>query len=107
MRYVALVPDSPPLTLGYVESLLDTRRNEVQVSPTLDRITLLLDVLGNPQRSYPVIMIAGTNGKTSSARMIDALLSRFGLRTGRHPIAIERRQCAGDVETHQPAGVRR
>ena len=78
-----LVPDSPPLTLGYVESLLDARRNEVQISPTLDRITLLLDVLGNPQRSYPVIMIAGTNGKTSTARMVDALLTRFGLRTGR------------------------
>jgi dihydrofolate synthase/folylpolyglutamate synthase len=79
----ALVPDSPPLTLGYVESLLDSRRNEVQISPTLDRIIALLDVLGNPQRSYPVIQIAGTNGKTSTARMIDALLTRFGLRTGR------------------------
>ncbi|MFN8200053.1 MAG: folylpolyglutamate synthase/dihydrofolate synthase family protein [Nakamurella multipartita] len=79
----ALVPDSPPLTLGYVESLLDTRRNEVQISPTLDRISLLLDMLGHPERSYPVILIAGTNGKTSTARMIDALLSRFGLRTGR------------------------
>ncbi len=78
-----LVPDSPPLTLGHVESLLDTRRNEVQISPTLDRITALLDVLGNPQRSYPVILIAGTNGKTSTARMVDALLTRFGLRTGR------------------------
>lgn len=79
----ALVPDSPPLTLAYVESLLDTRRNEVQISPTLDRITALLDVLGNPQRSYPVILVAGTNGKSSTARMIDALLTRFGLRTGR------------------------
>lgn len=78
-----LVPDSPPLTLAYVEALLDTRRNEVQISPTLDRITALLDVLGNPQRSYPVILIAGTNGKSSTARMIDALLTRFGLRTGR------------------------
>jgi dihydrofolate synthase/folylpolyglutamate synthase len=79
----SLVPDSPPLTLGYVESLLDVRRNEVQISPTLDRITTLLDLLGNPQRSYPVIQIAGTNGKTSTARMVDALLTRFGLRTGR------------------------
>ncbi len=78
-----LVPDSPPLTLEHVESLLDRRRNEVQISPTLDRVTALLDLLGNPQRSYPVIQVAGTNGKTSTARMIDALLSRFGLRTGR------------------------
>ncbi len=79
----APVPDAPPLTLGVVESLLDRRRNEVQVSPTLARITALLDVLGNPQRAYPVIEIAGTNGKTSTARMIDALITRIGPRTGR------------------------
>ena len=51
--------------------------------PTLARITALLDLLGNPQTAYPVIQIAGTNGKTSTARMIDALLTRSGLRTGR------------------------
>ncbi len=79
----ALVPDAPPLTLAVVEALLDRRRNEVQVSPTLARITALLDVLGNPQRAYPVIQIAGTNGKTSTARMIDALITRIGPRTGR------------------------
>ncbi len=79
----SVVPDSPPLDLSHVESLLDARRNEVQISPTLDRITALLDVLGNPQRGHPIIQIAGTNGKTSTARMIDALLTRFGLRTGR------------------------
>ena len=78
-----IVPNAPPLTLQVVESLLDRRRNEVQISPTLDRITALLDLLGNPQTSYPVIQIAGTNGKTSTARMIDALLERSGLRVGR------------------------
>ena len=78
-----IVPDAPPLTLGMVESVLDRRRSEVQISPTLERITALLDLLGNPQTSYPVIQIAGTNGKTSTARMIDALLERSGLRAGR------------------------
>ena len=78
-----VVPDAPPLTLPVIEALLDRRRSEVQVSPTLERITALLDVLGNPQRAYPVIQIAGTNGKTSTARMIDALLTRLGLRIGR------------------------
>jgi len=77
------VPSAPPLTLQVVETLLDRRRSEVQISPTLSRITALMDLLGNPQRSYPVIQIAGTNGKTSTARMIDALLTRIGVRTGR------------------------
>ena len=78
-----VVPDAPPLSLPMVEALLDRRRSEVQISPTLERITALLDLLGNPQTSYPVIQIAGTNGKTSTARMIDALIDRLGLRTGR------------------------
>lgn len=78
-----LTPDSAPLSLEVVETALDRRRNEVQISPTLDRITALLDLLGNPQQAYPVIQIAGTNGKTSVSRMIDALLSRVGVRTGR------------------------
>jgi dihydrofolate synthase/folylpolyglutamate synthase len=78
-----IVPDAPPLTLAMVESLLDRRRSEVQISPSLGRITALLDLLGNPQNSYPVIQIAGTNGKTSTARMVDSLLERSGLRVGR------------------------
>src|SRR3954451_6984232 len=45
----SVVPDAPPLSLAVVESLLDRRRSEVQISPTLGRITALLDLLGNPQ----------------------------------------------------------
>lgn len=52
--------------------------------PDLDRITLLMDVLGQPQRSYPSIHLTGTNGKTSTTRMADALLRGFGLRPGRY-----------------------
>jgi dihydrofolate synthase/folylpolyglutamate synthase len=48
------------------------------------RIETLLDLLGNPQRAYPSIHITGTNGKSSTARMIDALLRAHGLRTGRY-----------------------
>ncbi|GAA3064104.1 hypothetical protein GCM10020000_54640 [Streptomyces olivoverticillatus] len=44
----------------------------------------LMDILGQPQRSYPSIHITGTNGKTSTARMIEALLAAFDLRTGRY-----------------------
>lgn len=56
---------------------------EHQVQPTLDRVTETLDILGDPQNSYPSVHITGTNGKTSTTRMIDALLCAFGVRTGR------------------------
>lgn len=66
-----------------VEHLLDQRWPETRVEPSLTRITALLDMLGSPQRTYPCIHIAGTNGKTSVARMVDALLSALHQRTGR------------------------
>src|SRR4029434_3765456 len=50
----------------------------------LGRIEALLDSLGSPQRAYPAIHLTGTNGKTSTARMVDALLRAHGLRTGRY-----------------------
>jgi dihydrofolate synthase/folylpolyglutamate synthase len=48
------------------------------------KIRDLMDVLGSPQRAYPAIHLTGTNGKTSTARMIDALLRSHGLHTGRY-----------------------
>jgi dihydrofolate synthase/folylpolyglutamate synthase len=69
--------------LRQVESELDTRWPETKIEPTLGRIAALVDLLGSPHRSYPVLQVAGTNGKTSTTRMIDALLTRVGLRTGR------------------------
>lgn len=65
-----------------MEAALDARI-PTRIVPDLARIRDLLDLLGSPQRSYPSIHIAGTNGKTSTARMADALLRAFGLRTGR------------------------
>ena len=59
------------------------RAPEHDIDPTLDRVKLALDILGDPQRSYPSIHITGTNGKTSTSRMIDSLLSAFGMKTGR------------------------
>jgi len=50
----------------------------------LGKIRDLMDVLGSPQRAYPAIHLTGTNGKTSTARMIDALLRAHGLHTGRY-----------------------
>lgn len=78
-----LIPASPPLTLDAVEAVLNQRWPETRIEPTLDRIAALADLIGNPQRAYPVIHIAGTNGKTSATRMVDSLLTAMGLTTGR------------------------
>jgi len=69
--------------LAAVESVLNHRWPESVIDPTLERIRDLMDALGSPQRSYPSVHVAGTNGKTSVSRMIDALLTRLQLRTGR------------------------
>jgi dihydrofolate synthase / folylpolyglutamate synthase len=70
--------------LRAVETELGRRWPESRIEPSLDRIAALVDLLGMPQRSYPVLHIAGTNGKTSVARMLDALLRGTGLRVGRY-----------------------
>ncbi|MDR1711018.1 MAG: bifunctional folylpolyglutamate synthase/dihydrofolate synthase [Propionibacteriaceae bacterium] len=62
---------------------LQARWPEHQVARGLGRIEALVDLLGSPQRGYPVIQIAGTNGKGSTAIMVDSLLRALGLRTGR------------------------
>lgn len=67
-----------------VEAALDRRWPETVLEPSLDRIAALVDVLGSPHRGYPVVHVTGTNGKTSTARMVDALLTEIGLRTGRY-----------------------
>lgn len=69
--------------LEAVEAVLATRWPESKLDPSLDRIERLLDVLGGPQLAYQVVHIAGTNGKTSVARMVDSLLRALHQRTGR------------------------
>lgn len=68
--------------LREAEGEILARRPEHAIEPTLERMAALVSVLGDPQRSYPVIHITGTNGKTSTARMIESLLRARGLRTG-------------------------
>ena len=70
-------------SLLQVEHLLDQRWPETKLEPSTTRISALMELLGSPQRGYPSIHIAGTNGKTSVARMVDALLTAFSRRTGR------------------------
>ena len=70
-------------SLWQVEHLLDQRWPETKIEPSLTRISALMDLLGSPQLGYPSIHVAGTNGKTSVVRMIDALLTALQRRTGR------------------------
>ena len=69
--------------LARVQKVLDGRFPH-KMLPDLTRMTTLVDLLGHPEQAYPTIHLTGTNGKTSTARMIDTLLRAFGLRTGRY-----------------------
>ncbi|GAA0483879.1 MULTISPECIES: bifunctional tetrahydrofolate synthase/dihydrofolate synthase [Streptomyces] len=79
-------PEDPEVdrALRAVETELASRWGETKLDPSVQRIAALMDILGEPQRSYRSIHITGTNGKTSTARMIEALLAAFDLRTGRY-----------------------
>ncbi len=78
-------PEAPRLAESYdeVEDALLSRWPETKLDPTLDRIQAFMELLGDPQRNYPVIQLTGTNGKTSTARMIETLIVAIGLRVGR------------------------
>ncbi|WP_311522142.1 folylpolyglutamate synthase/dihydrofolate synthase family protein [uncultured Corynebacterium sp.] len=68
--------------LAEVTAELNARAPETIIEPSLERIEMLMDLLGNPERSFHVIQVAGTNGKSSTARMIDSLLRAFHRRVG-------------------------
>lgn len=91
---------SPNLIESYDEAVafLDARIGR-GVNPGLERITAALEVMTNPQESYPTIHVAGTNGKTTTVRMIDAILTAASSRTGTyvspHLHAIEQRYAIG------------
>ena len=71
------------IRIDAIEAALLARWPETRIAPTLERISALTDILGSPQLTYPTIHVAGTNGKTSTSRMIDSMLFEMGLRTGR------------------------
>ena len=70
-------------THAEIIAALTSRWPEHRVAPTLGRIRALTELLGDPQRAYPAIHLTGTNGKGSTAAMIESLLRADGLRTGR------------------------
>jgi dihydrofolate synthase/folylpolyglutamate synthase len=65
------------------EEAILARAPEHDLQPSLDRIAAVMELLGDPQRTYPVIHLTGTNGKTSTTRIIESLLLEMGLKTGR------------------------
>src|SRR3984885_6304215 len=83
--------------LREVELEIGSRRAEHQIDPTLDRIAALVSLLGDPHRAFPIVHVTGTNGKTSTTRMIESLLRERGLRTGRftspHLVSMRERIC--------------
>lgn len=85
---------------------LTARWPEHRIAPSLGRVQALMELLGEPQHSCPVIQVAGTNGKGSTAIIIDALLRSLGLRTGRysspHLVDVVERICIdGEPIAHQ------
>ena len=69
--------------LRLIERDILARAPEHQLLPTLDRIRAVTELLGSPQRDFAAIHVTGTNGKTSTVRMIESLLRHLGLTTGR------------------------
>ena len=80
MSYPA-IPDPEGVERVYGELL--ARAPENKMAPRLDAVRRAVEILGDVHRAAPVIHITGTNGKTSTARMIESLLLAHDLRTGR------------------------
>jgi dihydrofolate synthase/folylpolyglutamate synthase len=78
----SLAADTARLDRVYAELLARTPESNMQ--PRLDPIRRACDLLGDPQRSAAVVHLTGTNGKTSTARMIERILREHNLRTGRY-----------------------
>jgi dihydrofolate synthase/folylpolyglutamate synthase len=69
--------------LSEVYQAILTRAPEHDIVPSLDRIAAVCRLLGDPQRAFEAVHVTGTNGKSSTTRMIERLLREHGLRTGR------------------------
>ncbi|WP_298942321.1 folylpolyglutamate synthase/dihydrofolate synthase family protein [uncultured Microbacterium sp.] len=65
-----------------VYSTLLTRQGEQWVQPRVERTRRVLELLDDPQRTYRVVHVTGTNGKTSTSRIIESIIRAHGLRTG-------------------------
>ncbi len=76
-------PDPLAAQVAEIEREILARAPEHDVVPTLDRVAAVMELLGDPQRTFRVVHVTGTNGKTSTTRIVEAILREHGLRTGR------------------------
>ncbi|PJM75181.1 bifunctional folylpolyglutamate synthase/dihydrofolate synthase [Bifidobacterium simiarum] len=75
-------PNTAGRTLDEVYRTIMGRAPEHDFDPKIDRMATIMDMLGNPQQSFRVVHITGTNGKGSTARMVESICRHYGLRTG-------------------------
>jgi len=75
------MPEYTPAAQRVVDDLL-ARIGEAAPQPRLEPTRRAVDLLGDPQRAYPIVHITGTNGKTTTSRLIESVLRAYGLRTG-------------------------
>jgi len=80
---VSTEPDDLELRMAVVTEEILQRSPENVVEPTLSRVARVMDLMGNPQHTFAVVHLTGTNGKTSTTRMVERLLREMGLNTGR------------------------
>lgn len=75
--------DDLRLRMALVAEEILQRSPEDVVEPTLERVRQVMELMGEPQRTFRVVHLTGTNGKTSTTRMVERLLREMGLTTGR------------------------
>src|SRR4051812_7615129 len=75
--------DSTSARMAEVEKAILDRAPEHDLVPTLHRIADVCSLLGDPQKAFRAVHVTGTNGKTSTTRIVERLLREHGLRTGR------------------------
>lgn len=78
-----VVPPEVRKELDDIYAAIMARAPEHDIDPTLDRVRKVCELLGDPQKAFRVVHLTGTNGKTSTSRMLDSLVREHGLRTGR------------------------
>ncbi|GAA4380277.1 bifunctional folylpolyglutamate synthase/dihydrofolate synthase [Paeniglutamicibacter cryotolerans] len=77
-------PTDDAFSVESVYAELLGRAPENKIEPRMEPMRRAMDILGEPNKAYPIIHVTGTNGKTSTARMIESLLGVHDLRTGRY-----------------------
>ncbi|MBF1675211.1 MAG: dihydrofolate synthase, partial [Scardovia wiggsiae] len=75
-------PQGGRMALHEVYQEIMSRAPEHDFDPSLDRMAMVLDFLGHPEKSFRVIHVTGTNGKGSTSYMAESLCRAYGLRTG-------------------------